>query len=156
MPFDSYFSKIGYPTLSIDRLGAGESDRPDPINIVQASLQTNINHVIVQMLRSGTVPNTGDIKFEKVIFVGGSYGSILGNVQALQYPDDVDSYILTAYTSNYTLLVGIFSFSYIITKLVLTELSIDSFLCFSERFQSSPYKASPPQPLLSTLRTLLI
>lgn len=95
----SYMSKLGYPTLAIDRLGAGLSDHPDPITEVQANLQTNIHHEIVQMARAGTIPGV-DKSFTKIIFVGGSYGSILGNQQAIQYPDDLDALLLTAYTND--------------------------------------------------------
>lgn len=92
-------SKLGYPTLAIDRLGAGLSDHPDPITEVQANLQTNIHHEIVQMARAGTIPNT-NTAFSKIIYVGGSYGSILGNQQAIQYPDDLDALLLTAYSND--------------------------------------------------------
>jgi pimeloyl-ACP methyl ester carboxylesterase len=92
-------SKLGYPTLAIDRLGAGLSDHPDPITTVQANLQTNIHHVIVQMARAGKIPNT-KTAFKKIIFVGGSYGSILGNQQAIQYPADLDALLLTAYSND--------------------------------------------------------
>ncbi|UZJ55763.1 hypothetical protein CBS101457_005083 [Exobasidium rhododendri] len=103
-----YMSNLGYPTLAIDRLGAGLSDHPDPITTVQANLQTNIHHEIVTMARAGTIPNIAT-KFSKIIFVGGSYGSILGNQQAIQYPTDLDALLLTAYTNDDQLLVPIFS-----------------------------------------------
>ena len=31
----NYASKLGYPTLSLDRLGSGDSDHPDPLSVCQ-------------------------------------------------------------------------------------------------------------------------
>ena len=31
----AFASKLGYPTLSLDRLGNGDSDHPDPLSVVQ-------------------------------------------------------------------------------------------------------------------------
>lgn len=52
--------------LAIDRLGAGKSDHPNPYTEVQANLQTSIHHEIVQLARSGGIPQSGGVKFEKV------------------------------------------------------------------------------------------
>jgi pimeloyl-ACP methyl ester carboxylesterase len=115
-------SKLGYPTLAIDRLGAGLSDHPDPVTEVQANLQTNIHHIIVQMARAGKIPHT-NTAFKKIIFVGGSYGSILGNQQAIQYPNDLDALLLTAYTNDDQLLVPIFSIQTIAAPAAIVDAS---------------------------------
>lgn len=115
-----YFSKRGYPMLAIDRLGAGASDHPNSITEVQANLQTNIHHEIVMAARSGGIAAAGR-KFSKIIFVGGSYGSILGNQQAVQYPSDVDAYVLTAYTNDDQLLVPIFSLQTVASPAFLVD-----------------------------------
>lgn len=104
-----YFSKEGYPMLAIDRLGAGQSDHPNPYTEVQANLQTSIHHEIIQKLRTGSISQVGTTKFENIVFIGGSYGSILGNQHAVQYPKDVDAYILTGYTNDDQFLIPIFS-----------------------------------------------
>lgn len=67
-----YASEQGYPTLSVDNLGSGQSQHPDPILEVQQTLQVAIIHQIIQMLRQGTIPNSclKGHKFSKVIYVG--------------------------------------------------------------------------------------
>ena len=49
-----YASKQGYPTFVIDRIGVGNSTRPDPILQQQIYLEEAINHVLVGMLKAGT------------------------------------------------------------------------------------------------------
>ena len=90
-----YASKEGYPTLSIDRLGYGKSDRPDPITVVQVPAAVEIHHQIAQALRNGKV---GGRKFEKVAYVGVSYGSVMGNTHSAKYPKDFDAIVLTGYS----------------------------------------------------------
>ena len=92
----------GYSTLAIDNLGNGQSDRPDPISIVQLPLQLEIIRTLIGSLRRGH--NLG-IKFDKVISVSHSYGSLVARAMATQYPDvkaGADAYIFTA--SSTTLL----------------------------------------------------
>lgn len=47
-------SKQGYPTLSIDRIGVGNSTRPDPILQQQVNLEEAVSHQLVTMLKAGT------------------------------------------------------------------------------------------------------
>ena len=49
-----YASKQGYPTLAIDRIGVGNSTRPDPILQQQVNLEEAVNHELVLMLKAGT------------------------------------------------------------------------------------------------------
>lgn len=91
----SYASKLGYPTLSIDRLGSGDSDHPDPVTIVQVPAQVEAYHEIVQALLNG---NVGGRNFTKVAYIGHSFGSVMGNGIAAKYPDDVDAFVLTGYS----------------------------------------------------------
>ncbi|MCJ1459451.1 hypothetical protein MMC28_009830 [Mycoblastus sanguinarius] len=111
----NYASSQGYPTLAIDRAGVGNSTHPDPIVQQQVNLEEAISHELVTMLKAGTaVPGTfahsailyilcdvtnmiADISFEKVIFVGHSYGSVLGNAQATNHPGDIAAFILTGF-----------------------------------------------------------
>lgn len=93
----SYASQQGYSTLAIDRLGNGESDHPDPITVVQKPAHVEVAHQVIQALRDGKV---GGRAFDKVSYVGHSFGSIIGNSLAARYPNDVDALILSGYTSN--------------------------------------------------------
>jgi len=95
-------SDNGYPTLSIDNLGSGNSSHPDPIAVVQMALQVEIAHKIITGLRKGEIqgPVSGK-KFDKVIYAGHSYGSIQGNAIAATYPTDVDTFVLTGYTLRF-------------------------------------------------------
>ncbi|KAG4431365.1 hypothetical protein IFR05_013146 [Cadophora sp. M221] len=89
-------SKAGYPTLAIDRLGNGESDHPDPILAVQYPVEVETIHQIIVKLRAGTLPPPlNGRKFTKVIYVGHSYGSIIGNALATTHPQDTDTLLLT-------------------------------------------------------------
>ena len=50
----AYASKQGYPTFVIDRIGVGNSTRPDPILQQQVNLEEAVNHQLVTMLKVGT------------------------------------------------------------------------------------------------------
>ena len=94
----AYASSQGYPTLSVDRLGAGNSTQPDPINQLQINLEESVLHQLVLGLKSGAaIPGTA---LTKVIFVGHSYGSVLGNYLAADYPSDFTALILTGFGNN--------------------------------------------------------
>jgi len=92
----AYASKQGYPTFVIDRIGVGETTpRPDPIVQEQVNLEEAVNHELVMMLKAGTaVPGR---TFNRIIYVGHSYGSILGNAQATNHPTDISAFILTGF-----------------------------------------------------------
>lgn len=93
-----YATQQGYPVLAIDNLGAGDSQKADPITEVQQPLQTAIVHKITQMLRAGQLSFAP--KASKVIFVGHSLGSVTGNGIATHYPTDFDAMILTGWTDT--------------------------------------------------------
>jgi pimeloyl-ACP methyl ester carboxylesterase len=98
-------TSLGYSTLSIDNLGTGGSDRPDPINVLQFPLQSQIILNIIHALRTGNCSNSIPRKFDKLIMVTHSYGSLHGRELAIAHPaDGADAYILTATAAN---LVGI-------------------------------------------------
>jgi pimeloyl-ACP methyl ester carboxylesterase len=107
----AYASQQGYATLSIDRLGAGTSDHPGGIAVVQLPAQVEVTSALVQALRGGQI---GSKSFREVIYVGHSYGSLIGNVHSSSYPADIDSYVFTGYTSkvkeslNSVVLAGLF------------------------------------------------
>ncbi|KUJ19595.1 uncharacterized protein LY89DRAFT_717068 [Mollisia scopiformis] len=96
-----FASKQGYPTLSIDRLGNGLSDHPDPVNVLQSPLQVEVSHQIITIARNGNLPISKSRKFDKIVYAGHSYGSVLGNGLTVKYPNDADATILTGLTSKY-------------------------------------------------------
>ncbi|KAJ8103423.1 catalytic protein [Lipomyces tetrasporus] len=85
----------GYPTFSYDRLGVGASDHPDPIQIVQAPLQVEVAHSLIQSLRDGTLAGH---KFHHVVGVGHSFGSIQSVGITASYPKDFDAVVLTGFS----------------------------------------------------------
>jgi Alpha/beta hydrolase family len=90
-------AKAGYPTFSHDRLGVGASDHPDPIQIVQAPIQVEIIHSLVNLLRGGKL--AGQI-FKDVVGVGHSFGSIQSVGVVAKYPKDFDAVVLTGFSTN--------------------------------------------------------
>jgi pimeloyl-ACP methyl ester carboxylesterase len=95
----AYASTQGYPTLAIDRLGNGLSDHPDPILVVQNPIHVEIANAIIQLARKGVSPLPH--AFNKIIYVGHSIGSLIGNALNAQYPTAVDATILTGFSDNY-------------------------------------------------------
>ncbi|KAK9238669.1 catalytic protein [Lipomyces kononenkoae] len=87
----------GYPTFSYDRLGTGASDHPDPIRVVQSSIQIEIAHELIQSLRDGRI---GGHRFDNVVGVGHSYGSIQSVGITVKYPMDLDAVVLTGLSIN--------------------------------------------------------
>ncbi|KAI0997153.1 hypothetical protein K3495_g11033 [Podosphaera aphanis] len=90
-------SKQGYPTLSIDRLGNGDSDRPDGFREVQINSHVEVTEAIAKSLKAGSI---GGRSFDKMIYVGHSYGSMIGNLHAVKYPDTFNSYVLTGFSTR--------------------------------------------------------
>jgi len=101
----SYAAFQGYPTLSIDRLGNGQSSHPDPIGEVQINAEVETIHQVILKARNGTLFAQPGRKFKKIIYVGHSFGSLLGNKLTTAYPSDADVAILTGWTPMYTSIV---------------------------------------------------
>jgi pimeloyl-ACP methyl ester carboxylesterase len=88
-------SSQGYATLAIDNLGNGDSERPDPIQVVQPTLQIAVLYEILTGLRAGSLPSIP--KYNKIVMATHSYGSVLGRLIATIFPSSgADAYILTA------------------------------------------------------------
>ncbi|PVI01824.1 hypothetical protein DM02DRAFT_524272 [Periconia macrospinosa] len=87
----------GYATFSYDRLGTGRSDHPDPKQVVQAPLQVDLAHVLIQKIKSGSV---GGIHFNSVVGVGHSLGSALTQGIASKYPSDFSALALTGHSQG--------------------------------------------------------
>ncbi|WP_051342382.1 alpha/beta fold hydrolase [Pseudonocardia spinosispora] len=84
-------TKAGYATLAIDRLGTGTSSHPPGALIDNNTSATSV-HQVVTALRQGRVDGT---RFDRVLEVGHSYGSITAWYEAGTY-HDVDAVIISA------------------------------------------------------------
>jgi pimeloyl-ACP methyl ester carboxylesterase len=95
----AYANARGYASLAFDRLGHGDNpQRPDPLTVVQPQLQIDIFHQIISSVRGAD--NVLKQKFDKVVWVGHSWGSYLGAAFAAQYPADIEALVVTGY-NNY-------------------------------------------------------
>ncbi|ESZ98065.1 hypothetical protein SBOR_1596 [Sclerotinia borealis F-4128] len=86
----------GYATLAYNRLGVGGSDHPDPLQIVQASIDVEIQHGLTSLIWQGWLNKN----FKSVIGVGHSYGSIIQLAQNAKYPNDVNGTVLTGFVND--------------------------------------------------------
>lgn len=87
----------GYATFSYDRLGTGLSDHPDPNQVVQAALQIEIAHVLVQALRKMSVQGKG---VKKIVGVGHSAGSALTLGVVGKYTRDFDGLVFSGISAS--------------------------------------------------------
>jgi pimeloyl-ACP methyl ester carboxylesterase len=78
-------NRAGYATLTLDRLGTGQSSKP-PSVVLTALTQANAVHQVIQTLRP---------RFDKVIIGGHSLGSAIAVIEAGTY-HDVDGVLVTA------------------------------------------------------------
>jgi pimeloyl-ACP methyl ester carboxylesterase len=92
----AYARAQGYYTLAIDRLGSSGSSRPDPVRVLQPPIEVEVLHSIISQMRQGTIYSPA---FERIVYVGHSYGSYLGNHLAAIYPDDADDLVLTGWSA---------------------------------------------------------
>lgn len=110
----------GYATLAYDRLGAGKSERPDPVQVVQASVEVEISHLLTQALRNGAID--GKHNFNRVIGTSHSSGNILTIGQAVKYPNDFDASVFSKALHNLLRIACADIFS---TSLVVTGFTIN-------------------------------
>lgn len=89
----------GFCTLSIDRLGVGNSSKGDPLSEIQAPAELSAVAQLSMMLRAGTLP-TVPHAFTKIVHVGHSFGSGLSYTLGAMYPDLTDALILTGFSQN--------------------------------------------------------
>ncbi|KAI4236131.1 MAG: hypothetical protein L6R40_006256 [Gallowayella cf. fulva] len=107
LPFNDYnYSYIdvavdhhGFCTLSIDRLGEGNSSKADPLGVLQAPAEMSALYELTMMLRSGTLPSVPQA-FNKIVHVGHSFGSGLSYLLAVMHPTASDGLILTGFSQN--------------------------------------------------------
>ena len=93
-------TQAGYATAAIDRLGNGDSSHPLSTFVDIDSNATAV-HDVITALRAGTVaaPGGQHIAFSKVAYVGHSYGSMVGWIEASRF-HDVDALLLTGVSHN--------------------------------------------------------
>ncbi|KZV79444.1 hypothetical protein EXIGLDRAFT_568086, partial [Exidia glandulosa HHB12029] len=86
----------GYATLNMARLGDGKSDRPNPIEVVQSPFEVAILASIIKAARTGHIRGSNR-KFDTIVYVGHSFGSILLNGLVASDPALVDAAIFSGY-----------------------------------------------------------
>lgn len=97
-----YFRNQGFHTLALDRLGSGNSSHPHS-ELVSAESQANITAEIVKKVKRGSKELP---KFNKVILVGHSYGSLILDVLAQYGNPGTDVLIYTSYSRYIPNLAG--------------------------------------------------
>lgn len=104
----------GYSILTYDRLGVGQSSKPDGLNVVQLTIQIEILKALTDLARAGTLISSSTIvgggagsvsssyKPDKVVHVGHSYGSFLSLALVAKYPTAAtsDGVVLTGFLSS--------------------------------------------------------
>jgi pimeloyl-ACP methyl ester carboxylesterase len=91
-----YMIKAGYSVFNVDRIGAGESDRPAVPELLNIQTDAYIVHQVVQALKNGQV---GGNAYDKVILVGHSMGTAMSWEEAGVY-GDVDGIVSTGLLHN--------------------------------------------------------
>ena len=94
--------EYGFATFSHDRLGIGMSSQGEPVNEIQVQLEVSALKALTDMLRAGKIQ--GVPKFEKVLHVGHSFGSVQSYALTSQYPGISDGLGLTGFGQNGTFL----------------------------------------------------
>jgi pimeloyl-ACP methyl ester carboxylesterase len=100
--------KAGYSILTYDRLGVGQSDKPDAYTVVQAPLELEILRQLTLMAHNGTLydfaahAKPADSAFKsgkpsKVVHVGHSFGSFLTSAFISKYGPLSDGAVITGY-----------------------------------------------------------
>ncbi|KAF2728929.1 alpha/beta-hydrolase [Polyplosphaeria fusca] len=90
--FVQYALDQGYSVFYYDRLGTGKSDKPSGF-VNQASIQAEQLTALAKSIRAGKY--TSDIKAEKIVLVGHSYGSYLSTAVIVNEPDLAEGIVLT-------------------------------------------------------------
>lgn len=88
--------QAGYSILTYDRLGTGQSDKPDAYTVVQAQFELEILRELTMMSNNGVF----GFNPKKIVHVGHSFGSILTSAFIATYPTLSDGAIITGYVLN--------------------------------------------------------
>ncbi|KZV79445.1 alpha/beta-hydrolase [Exidia glandulosa HHB12029] len=92
-----YMAALGFPTLTVTRLGYGNSSHPDPVGVVQAPYDVAIVSAILKAAREGNFLGA-TCAFNRIVYVGHSYGSIIGNGVIASQPKLIDAAVFTGYS----------------------------------------------------------
>lgn len=86
--FAAQQAENGHVSVTIDRLGYGASDKPDP-NATCFGSEADVAHQIVQQLRKGeyTVDGGKPVSFSKIFTAGSSVGAMTAHIEAYNYKD---------------------------------------------------------------------
>ncbi|CAM1505140.1 Fc.00g107770.m01.CDS01 [Cosmosporella sp. VM-42] len=87
----------GYSTFTWDRLGIGHSSKGDPVQEIQAFLEVAALHELSSQLRQGKLKGVS-AKFDKILHVGHSFGSVLTYTLANMAPELTDAIVLTGFS----------------------------------------------------------
>jgi pimeloyl-ACP methyl ester carboxylesterase len=97
----------GYSILVYDRLGVGQSDKPDAYKIAQGPIQIEILNQIIVLARAGTFSKMSakyqhltNPKFDKIVAIRHSLGSIVTSEVLRLYGDVVNVAVLTGYVPS--------------------------------------------------------
>jgi pimeloyl-ACP methyl ester carboxylesterase len=95
-----YATAAGFATLALDRLGDGQSDRPDGFALT-SDVSAYTIHQVIQAVRSGTLSTIhfSHVHPKKVILVGHSFGSDMCAAEISEF-QDVDGFINTGFLHN--------------------------------------------------------
>ncbi|KAI0206780.1 alpha/beta-hydrolase [Astrocystis sublimbata] len=85
-----------YSTFFYDRLGVGESSKGDPLNEIQPALEISALQALTTMLRNTSVPGI-KTKYETIVHVGHSFGSLLTYAFTNSFPALSDAIALTGF-----------------------------------------------------------
>jgi pimeloyl-ACP methyl ester carboxylesterase len=88
-------NKAGFATLAIDRIGSGRSSHPLSTTITLESNAFTV-HQVVAAIRRGQITAPDGKQFHKVVYVGHSYGTVVGWVLSTDYGEDLDAVVFTA------------------------------------------------------------
>ncbi|KAI6790256.1 alpha/beta-hydrolase [Hortaea werneckii] len=88
-------AQAGYATFFYDRLGVGQSEKPDAVDTVQTALEVEIARTLAESLRKGEFAKKS---FDTVVGVGHSFGSIITEAITASTPSTFDAAILTGFS----------------------------------------------------------
>lgn len=89
-------ARLGHVSLTIDRLGYGESDHGPGLQTCVGS-HADMAHQVVQQLRSGAYDSSVHPSFARVGLAGHSLGGAIAEVEAYSF-DDVDGVAILSYS----------------------------------------------------------
>lgn len=91
-------AKAGHVSVTIDRLGYGESDHPKGLKSCVGG-HASVAHQIVQQLRAGTYGGSVHPQFSRVALAGHSLGGAIAEVEAYSFKD-VDAVAVLSYADT--------------------------------------------------------